>query len=69
MWQQRVSLATLLLLGCSICCAGTAGTLDAAEDAAARPVDLQAATFQASLQALPAGRGVLMEFYAHWCAP
>lgn len=36
-------------------------------DASLLPVQLTADTFDASLKALPAGRAVIMEFYASWC--
>ena len=62
MGQRRACLALLLL-----CCHAAAAAADGLEEAAAKPVDLQVASFQAALQGLPAGRGVLMEFYATWC--
>lgn len=36
-------------------------------DAGLLPVQLTADTFEPSLKALPAGRAVIMEFYASWC--
>lgn len=36
-------------------------------DASLEPVQLTVDTFDASLKALPAGRAVIMEFYASWC--
>ena len=62
--QRREALVLLLLL--LPWAAAAAGAL-AEGEAAAKPVDLEAAAFDAALQALPAGRGVLLEFYANWC--
>ena len=61
--QRREALALLLVLPWAAAAAAAA----LAEDAAAKPVDLEQGGFDAALQALPAGRGVLMEFYANWC--
>jgi len=55
-------LLTAVLLVPAFCTADEADT-----DAALKPVDLSQAGFDIALQALPAGRGVLMEFYATWC--
>ncbi|CAL8464340.1 g3875 [Coccomyxa elongata] len=60
--QATVKILLVILL------AGTCAAADAgAGEAALKPVDLQQADFDTAVQALPAGRGVLMEFYASWC--
>lgn len=63
--RRREALVVLLLLLARASAAAAAAAM--AEEAAAKPVDLEQAGFDGALQALPAGRGVLLEFYANWC--